>query len=148
MTFRGDPTLAAVAVQPALSLLDTPGLQDAKRRLLDAMAKAQANRPDDAIDAARKAVEAGLLALIAASDQVEVPKKRQANDEFDALVNGGVLPRYAQELVLSAPRFRGRTDAGHVGGPAVGAQDDEAVIAAAAASLIYLAYTLQSLLDA
>jgi hypothetical protein len=144
LTFVGDPTLAAVAVQPALTLLDTPGLEDAKRRLLDAIAKAQAGRPDDAIDAARKSVEEGLLALIAASDNVEVPKMRQANNEFNVLVEGGVLPRYAEELVLSAPRFRGRTDAGHAGGPAVGAEDAEAVIAAAAASLIYLAYTLRA----
>jgi AcrR family transcriptional regulator len=92
MTRRGDPTLAAVAVQPALTLLDTPGLEEAKRRLLDAMAKAQAHRADDAIDTARKAVEEGLLALIAASDGVEVPRIRQANNEFNALVEGGALP--------------------------------------------------------
>lgn len=148
LTFQGDPTLAAVAVQPTLSLLDTPGLEDAKRRLLDAIAKAQSGRPDDAIDAARKSVEEGLLALIAASDDVEVPRMRQANNEFNALVEGGVLPRYAEELVLSAPRFRGRTDAGHAGGPAVSSEDAEAVIAASAASLIYLAYTLRARLTA
>jgi hypothetical protein len=148
LTFQGDPTLVAVAVQPALSLLDTPSMEDAKRRLLDAMGKAKAGRPDDAIDAARKSVEEGLLTLIAAAENIEVPKKRQANEEFNVLVNGGVLPRYAEELVLSAPRFRGRTDAGHAGGPAVSAEDAEAVIAAAAASLIYLAYTLRACLAA
>ena len=59
-----------------------------------------------------------------------------------------MLPRYAKEPVLSAPRFRGRTDAGHAGGPAVSAEDAEAVIAAAAASLIYLSYTLRARLSA
>ena len=149
LTFRGDPMLSAVAVQPAMSLLDTPGLEGAKRRLLDAITKAESGRPDDAIDATRKSVEEGLLALIAASKKnVEVPKKRQANEEFNALVAGGVLPRYAEELVLSAPRLGGRTDAGHAGGPADNAEDAEAVIAAAAASLIYLSYTLRAHLSA
>lgn len=144
LTRRADPTLAAMAVQPALTLLDTPGVQEAKRRLLDAMAKTRAGRADDAIDAARKAVEEGLLALISAAENVEVPRRRQAKDEFDALVAGGVLPRYAEELVLSAPRFRGRTDAGHSGGPAVSIEDAEAVVGAAAASLIYLTHTLRA----
>jgi hypothetical protein len=51
-------------------------------------------------------------------------------------------------LVLSVSRFRGRTDAGHSGGPAVTAEDAEAVIGAAAASLVYLAYTLRASADA
>ena len=80
------------------------------------------------------AVEWAMLALLDATGSPR-PLKRQPQDLFDALVTAAVLyDRHAQELVLATPRLRGRTAAGHAGGPIVTLGDAEAAVGSSSSS--------------
>jgi hypothetical protein len=131
------PSVSAVSVQPAVDVLNNPLLEDARHHFTEALRRLGEPGLEEAVDESRQAVEAGMLAVLDARG-IERPAKRQPQTLFDALVAAG-MPDNAQELVLAAPRFRGRTRAGHAGGPAVSLDEAQASIAAAAAALLYLA---------
>jgi hypothetical protein len=147
LTPTGSATMTAATVQPALDVLGDPRLANARTHLVEAQQRLQEHDPDEAVDEARMAVEYGMLALLDATGTPR-PAKHQPQDLFDALAAPGqgppVLSRAAEELVLSAPRFRGRTTAGHAGSPAVVQGEAEAVVGAAAASLVFLGSKLPS----
>jgi hypothetical protein len=143
----GSAAMSAATVQPALDVLDDPRLANARTHLVEAQQRLQEHDPDEAVDEARMAVEYGMLALLDATGTPR-PAKHQPQDLFNALAAPGqgppVLSRAAEELVLSAPRFRGRTTAGHAGSAAVEQGEAEAVVGAAAAALVFLASKLTS----
>jgi HEPN domain-containing protein len=136
----GDPTVATQAIQPALAVIDDPRLQDARRHFEGALADLRRGDPEDAVDEARQAIEAVLLAYIADRNH-ELPSRHQPDALFEAAVSAG-LPREAQELVLGAARYRGRTRAGHAGRPPVPQGDAEAVIGSAAAAIVFVGHRL------
>ncbi len=136
------PSVSAVSVEPAVDVLNNPLLQDASHHFTEARRRLGEPDPEEAVDEARQAVEAGMLAVLDARN-IPRPEKRQAQALFAALVARG-MPNTAEELVLAAPRFRGRTSAGHAGGPAVSLDEAQAAVAAAAAALLYLAGKLPS----
>jgi HEPN domain-containing protein len=142
----GSATTSEFAIQPALDVLEDERFADARSHLIEAQKRLRESDPDEAVDEARMAVEHGMLAVIDATGTPR-PARRQANELFDALANrDNAQPvfanRHAEELILAVPRFRGRTSAGHAGGPAIELGEAEAVVAGAAASLLFLATKL------
>lgn len=142
----GSATASEFAIQPALDVLEDERFADARSHLIEAQKRLRESDPDEAVDEARMAVEHGMLAVIDGTGTPR-PARRQANELFDALANRDdaqpVFPdRHAEELILAVPRFRGRTSAGHAGGPAIELGEAEAVVAGAAASLLFLATKL------
>ena len=140
----GSAAMSAATVQPALDVLDDPRLANARTHLVEAQQRLQEHDPDESVDEARMAVEY-MLALLDATGTPR-PAKHQPQDLFNALAGQvpPVLSRAAEELVLSPPRFRGRTTAGHAGGAAVEQGEAEPVVGAAAAALVFLASKLPS----
>jgi HEPN domain-containing protein len=132
-------------VQPALGALSDRRLSEASRHFQKALDDHHAGDPEDAVDEARLSVEAALLALIDARG-LDRPDRHQAQALFETLVNeeDGVLHRDAEALVLSAPRFRNQTRAGHTGRRPIGSDESESVIGAAASSLSYLSRLLDA----
>lgn len=125
----GSSTAGELAIQPALDVLEDDRLADARSHLIKAQKRFREGDPDEAVDEARMAVEHGMLAVIDATGTPR-PGRRQGNDLFDALTNRDDAPpafanRHAEELILAAPRFRGRTSAGHAGGPPSDADGNE-----------------------
>jgi hypothetical protein len=106
----GSQTMGDATLRRAYDVLDDPRLADARTHLAEAVQRL--NEPDEpeAVDEARMAVEAGLLAVLDAHG-LQRPAKRQPQDLFNALEAAGVLTRDAEELILATPRFRGRTAA-------------------------------------
>jgi hypothetical protein len=94
------------------------------------------------VDEARMAVEEAMLALLDAIGAAR-PNRHQPQDLFNALIENG-MAREAEEIILAAPRFRGRTSAGHAGRPRVTPDESRAAVAAAASGLLYLASRLPS----
>jgi hypothetical protein len=137
----GSRVMAEATLVPAYDALEDPRMADARRHLIEAVQRLAEPDDDEAVDEARMAVEAGMLALLDARS-VPHPAKRQPQDLFDALVDDGALSRNVQEIVLAAPRFRGRTRAGHAGGPAVSDAEAEAAVGAAASALRLIAGAL------
>jgi hypothetical protein len=138
----GSSAMSAATLQPALDVLDDQRLASARTHLVEAQRRLREHDPDEAVDEARMAVEYGLLALLDATGTPR-PPRHQPQDLFNGLVAPSqappVLSRSAEELVLSAPRFRGRTTAGHAGTAPVEQGEAEAVVGAAAAALRFLA---------
>jgi HEPN domain-containing protein len=139
----GSVTVSALALQPALDVLEDSRLADARRHLLDAQRRLNENRPDKAVDDARFAVEYAMLAVLDATNTPR-PEKHQPDDLFDALApprdeQAWVVSRTARELVLGATRLRGRTNAGHAGLRELTPGEAEAAIASAAAAVLLLA---------
>lgn len=132
----GGAAMSEAALQPAMDVLDDPRLQTAMSHLVEAQKRLQEHDPDEAVDEARMAVEYGMLALLDATSTPR-PHRHQPNDLFNAL-EPTVLSRDGEELVLAAPRFRGRTSAGHAGSTPVTPGEAEAVVGAAAAALVFL----------
>jgi HEPN domain-containing protein len=138
----GDPTLATTATQPALDVLGGPGLQDARRHFEAAQADLQRHDPEDAVDEARQAVEAALIAYIEAAEGA-LPDRHEPVQLFERAVELG-LPTEAREMVLGAAWYRGRTRAGHAGRPAVSMDDAEAVVGSAAAAIVFVGRRITS----
>ncbi|HTX10391.1 MAG TPA: hypothetical protein VME22_17340 [Solirubrobacteraceae bacterium] len=139
----GSPTVTAAAVQPAMDVLDDPRLTDARGHLIEAQRRLREPDPEEAVDEARQAVEAAMLAVLDAHG-IPWPGTRTPDQLYNALAPTDptaprAMSRDAIELVLAAPRFRGRTAAGHAGGAPVTLGEAEATVAAAAAALLYLA---------
>jgi HEPN domain-containing protein len=132
----GDPVAATQAIQPALGVLEDHRLAESQRHFQEALTDLRRNDPEDAVDEARQAIEAALLAYIEDHGGAK-PERHQPNPLFEAAVKVG-LPERARELVLGAALYRGRTRAGHAGRPPVPMNDAEAVLASAAASIIFI----------
>jgi hypothetical protein len=137
--------MSEATLQPAIDALDAVRLASARSHLVAAQQRLREHDPDEAVDEARMVVEYGMLALLDATSTPR-PARNQPQDLFNALAapsQGLPVPsRNAEELVLSAPRFRGRTTAGHAGSAAVEQGEAEAVVGAAAAALLFLASKL------
>jgi hypothetical protein len=139
----GSPTVFATSVGPAMDALDEPRLATARMHLIEAQRRLQEPDQEEAVDEARQAVEAAMIAVLDACG-IPVPEKRQPDELFNALApkdpdQPRAMSRDALELVLATPRFRGRTAAGHAGGPAVTLGEAQAAVAAASAAILYLA---------
>lgn len=141
----GSAAMSALTLQPALDVLDDPRLASARTHLVEAQRRPREHDPDEAVDESRMAVEYGMLALLDATSTPR-PARHQPNELFNALIAPAqgqpVLWRHAEELVLASARFRGRTTAGHAGTAPVEQHEAEAVVGAAAAALVFLAYKL------
>ena len=137
--------MSSLTLQPALDVLDDPRLASARTHLVEAERRLREQDPDEAVDEARMAVEYGMLALLDATNRPR-PAKHQPNDLFNALADSSpgrpVLSHDAQELVLGAARFRGRTTAGHAGTAPVEQGEAEATVGSAASALVFLAHKL------
>jgi HEPN domain-containing protein len=131
------PAVSTTSVAPAVDVLEDSRLTEVRAHYVEALRRLQEPDPDEAVDEARHAVEAALLAVLDARG-IARPDKHQANDLFNVLVSNG-LERDAEELVLAVPRFRGRTRAGHAGRPPVTLDEAQAAVAAAGGALLYLA---------
>jgi hypothetical protein len=139
----GSRVAAELSLAPAYDVLDDARFSDSRRHLSEAIQRLGEPDEAEAVDEARMAVEAGMLAVID-SQGVARPARRQPQELFNALVNAGVLSRDVEELVLATPRFRGRTEAGHAGGAPVTRDEAEAAVAGAAAALVLRAGRLGS----
>jgi HEPN domain-containing protein len=140
------PTASAASIQPAVDVLNDPRLAQAQGHFGEALRRLEEPDTDEAVDEARQATEAAMLAVLNATG-IAIPDRRQPDELFNALAPNDpndrrAMSRDAMELVLAAARFRGRTSAGHSGGPAVTLDEARAVVASAAAALLYLASTL------
>ena len=134
----GSATAYIASVEPAIDVLNNPRLATAREHLIEAERRLRELDPEEAVDEGRQAVEAAMLALLAAHN-VTIPSVRQAQQLFDALVNAGTLPRDGENIVHATPRFRNRTRAGHAVGAPVTVGEVEAAVAATAASVLFLA---------
>jgi HEPN domain-containing protein len=141
------PTASAASIQPAVDDLNDSRLAQAQGHFGEALRRLEEPDTDEAVDEARQATEAAMLAVLNATG-IAIPDRRQPDELFNALAPNDpddrrAMSRDAMELVLAAARFRGRTrSAGHSGGPAVTLDEARAVVASAAAALLYLASTL------
>jgi HEPN domain-containing protein len=129
-----------------MDVLDDSRLSQARDHFMEAQRRLEQSDADEAVDEARMAVEYAMLALLDATS-IPRPERNQPNQLFDTLAprdpsSPRAMSRDAEELVLAAPRFRGRTSAGHAGGAPVSAREAEAAVAAAAGALLYLAAQL------
>jgi hypothetical protein len=137
------PAVIGAAIHPALDALDDSRLSNARNHFQEGLRRLQEPDADKAVDETRQAVEAAMLAVIDAHVGATRPDRNQPQDLFNALVEGTTgVERTAEELVLAAPRFRGRTSAGHAGGATVTIEEARAAVASGAASLLYLASKL------
>jgi HEPN domain-containing protein len=140
------PAVSASSIQPAVEVLNDPRLSVARHHFTEALRRLEEPDPDEAVDEARQAIEAAMIAVLNATG-LSMPARRQPGDLFDALAPSDetaprAMSRDALEIVLAAPRFRGRTSAGHSGGAPVTLPEAQAAVAAAAAGLLYLAAKL------
>lgn len=88
-------------------------------------------------------VESAMKVLLD-SHSVARPARENAQDLFNALRDAGLVPREAEEVVLSAPRF-GNRKGRHGAGPVphdVTEEEAEAVVGAAANAATFLARRL------
>ena len=140
---RGSLTVSVAAVEPAMDVLDDARLAIARVHLIEAQRRLREPDPEEAVDEARQAVEAAMLGVLDAHN-IPRPHTRTPDQLYKALTlpypsAPPAMSRDAIELVLASPRFRGRTAAGHAGGAQVSLKEAEAAVAAAAASILYLA---------
>lgn len=134
----GSRTMAEATIVPAYDALEDARLSAARTHVIEAVQRLREADEAEAVDEARMAVEAGMLALLDAHS-VARPAKHQPQDLFNALVDAGILTRDCEELILAAPRFRGRTQAGHAGKPPVIMSEAEAAVGAGASALVFIA---------
>lgn len=133
----GDAVVTQASVQPAISVLDDPRLAEARKDFRLALADMREGDHNGAVDNARQAIEATMLALIEATNTAR-PRKNQAQDLFNSLRDAKVLDSAVEHLVLGETRLRNKTKAGHAGKRDVESTETEAAIASAAASILYL----------
>lgn len=138
----GSATAYTASVEPAMDVLEDPRLITSRHHLIEAQRRLQEPDAEQAVDQARMAVEAAMIAVLN-SRGIPIPS-RTPDRLFDALAPTDpnaprAMSREGLELVLATPRFRGRTAAGHAGGAAVALGEAQAAVAAAAASILFLA---------
>lgn len=100
------PSVSTVSVQPAVDVLNNPLLEDARYHSTEALRRLREPDPEEAVDEARQAVEAGMLAVLDARG-IERPARRQPQTLFDALVAAG-MPDTAQDTPAEQPSLRTR----------------------------------------
>ena len=138
----GSATVYTASVAPAMDVLDDPRLIISRQHLIEAQRRLQEPDAEEAADEARLAVEAAMIAVLTAR-AIPIPS-RTPDRLFDALAPTDTnapraMSRDGLELVLATSRFRGRTAAGHAGGAPVALGEAQAAVAAAAASILFLA---------
>ena len=74
----GSPAVSIAAVQPAMDVLDDPRLTDARGHLIEAQRRLREPDPEEAVDEARQAVEAAMLAVLDAHS-ISRPAMRTPN---------------------------------------------------------------------
>jgi hypothetical protein len=64
----GSPTVYVASVEPAMDVLDDERLSTAREHLIEAQRRLQEPDPEEAVDEARQAVEAAMIALLTARE--------------------------------------------------------------------------------
>lgn len=95
--------------------------------------------PEDAVEEAAKAVESAMNVLVSATG-APLTKTASAQNMFEALKTGGIVPAYTEAALLGAARIRNK-----IGGHGAGARPrqidlDEATmtVSATAGALVFL----------
>lgn len=143
ITWQGDQPLHEMVVAPTLAALADPRIAGARDEFETALTHRREGTPkalEDAIEEAAKAVES-VMKVMCDARAVKVPRIASAQHLFNALCEAGVVPAYAEYLILAAARIRNKAG-GHGAGEmprAIPPELAEACIRASATAITYLA---------